>query len=1083
MVSRELNGTARWVGNTPALHPPLALAVIIERATAERLDTVLKQLRPELASYVVYLLPDGTENPAPPELRITPSELPAVYASNGQSVQRGQVTVLPHGVPWKLEGGRLLTTGDEGARAAPMRSLLRSAAREHGPNLVVVVLTDLDRESSAGLRAVSESGGAILAAEDVPLDSGADVPLNVQRLPRTRILSLSALASTLGRVNPSPPNDSVPNVVQRWLLETYAPACVVIDRKLDIVYFHGDTTRYLRPAPGVPTVSLLAIARPELRLDLHACVLQALAEGRTVVRDARVDAGRRVRLVARPLVELGRDSFHLIVFQEEGAAPARASRRQDPSPAGDPAMKQIELELKRAQEQLQLIATEFQSSTEDLRASNEELLSMNEELQSSNEELETTKEELSSSNEELETVNAELSSKLEELAQANSDVRNLLENTRIATLFLNNELRIMNFTPTTAELFALRNSDRGRPIEHIAQRFNYEHVQRDAKQVIDSLSPREAQVQSHGGRWFMMRILPYRSVTNVIEGVVVTFTDISELKKAELDVQRLSLAYEGQLRWLKALIDVVPVGIAYHEKRMRGVRLNNAAVQALSLPLESLTVGAEPLGFEAWAEGSIDPAHAPFQSAVSAESRTRDLEIELGSGESSRHLVLRSAPLVDASASIYGQVSAFVDITEIRRARELAMAREQQQAIIAELGLRALDHGDLASFLCEGLSTLCRAARADACDLMRLSESRDVLVSSCSAGFSRRDAQLTEVVAPESPAATALRRGDPILFQRSEGHEGWPEYLDEEGLESGVRVAITSENRQPFGLLGLYTRTPRQFSKHDLHFLRAGALVITSAIQRQLIEDARLREREAAAVRRAEEQLRRAERLASLGTFAAGIAHELNNPLNNISLAADYAERCSDVERRNRLLATIKSNAQRSGQIVESVLRFARDEVTERRALLPEPVIRRSIDLVRSEFKADRLTVKLKVAEQLPNICGNATELEQVFVNLLRNAVEAHHGHCHIEVEVAVKGPYLRIVVSDDGPGIAARDLPHVFDPFFSTRRKQGGTGLGLSITHRIVAAHGGAIRVATDRALGTAFEIELPLAPEGCES
>jgi two-component system, chemotaxis family, CheB/CheR fusion protein len=894
----------------------------------------------------------------------------------------------------------------------------------------------------------------------------------------------------LQRLPPFTMDTPLPSLIERVLLQTYAPACVVINEKLEIVYFLGKTNKYLQPPEGVPTVNLLQMARADLRTQLRACVHQAMSQHQTATREGveiKTDAGFvRVQLVVRPVSELGKDGLYLVLFQEEGgAAMARGEPDSDERGTVDPALEQLELELKRTQSQLQTVVEEFETSNEELKSSNEELLSMNEELQSSNEELETAKEELQSVNEELETVNSELKSKVDELAHANSDIRNLFENTHIAVLFLDNDLRINNFTPVTTELFRLIDTDRGRPIGHIAQRFHYEYFQRDVIDVIRQLRPQETHVQSLEGAWFIMRILPYRSLENVIEGAVVTFTDVSELKHAELEIQRLNAASERQLRWLKAITDVVPVGIAYAENGKPGVQLNPAAVQLLSLPEESLQADGESLPYLAWPKGDPDLRHAPLHYAITHASPARDTEIEIGSGGGLRHLVLNSAALVDASRAAYGRVSAFWDITEIKRAREQAMAREQQQALIAELGIAGLTDRNLDAFLMDGLRRLCQAAHGDMCEMMQVSSATLELKTLSRLGFRVPDTEVVERLTPNSPTHLALLRGEPVFFQRSsDGADGadWPNYFHTEGVQSGVRIAISCNGREPFGLLGIYSREQREFPKADLDFLRAVALVITSAVQRRLLEEGRLREREAAAVRRSEEQLRRAERLASLGTFAAGIAHELNNPLNNISLAADYAESSDDVERRNKLLEAIKANAQRCGRIVESVLRFARDEVTERWPVDINSVIRRSVDLMRAELGPDHLTMKLNLGNDLPSISGNAMELEQVFVNLLRNAVEAHPGHCHVEIQSLLAEPYLRVIISDDGPGIPESDLGRVFDPFFSTRRKQGGSGLGLSITHRIITGHGGLIQVGMEKGGGATFSIELPLDLKGSQ-
>ena len=900
-------------------------------------------------------------------------------------------------------------------------------------------------------------------------------PVSSKRRSETRRL--------LARAQALPSASKVAAHVERMLLQEYAPACVVINEQLTVVHSLGNTSDYLQSIEGPSTLDLLDLARHGLRTELQACVHQAATQQAIATRtgvELTVDGQmQRVDIVVKPLADAVEAGLYLVTFQEtDGAAARLRSAEVETNTSRDARIEQLELGLKRTRAQLHTVIEEFEASNEELKSSNEELLSMNEELQASNEELETAKEELQSVNEKLERVNAELESKVDELASANNDIRNLFESTRIATLFLDNELRVKNFTPATGQLFALAETGRGRPIEQVAQRFQHEHLERDVSEVIRTLQARETHVQSQEGRWYIMRILPYRSVENVIEGAVVTFSDISELKRAEHEIQRLSAAFERQLHWLKAVLDVVPVGIAYHDKGLPGVRINRTAAQVLQIPFESLQAAPDSLEYVVFPGADAAAEHAELQRTLITDVPVRDMEVEIRSGDGARHLVLNSAMLVDASSAAYGQVSAFLDITDIKRAREQAVAREQQQALIAELGLKALESVQLSEFLLDGLKTLCRVAHVDACDVMELADSGDKLRSVCRLGWNTTSTE--ELLTPDCAAFTAIHSGDPIFFRRTPQCSGWPEHLVEEGLESGVRILISRDGRQPFGLLGAYTRSGRPFSKSDRDFLRALALVITSAVQRQAIEEARLREREAIALRRSEEQLRRAERLASLGTFAAGIAHELNNPLNNISLAADYAEQSSDQERRDKLLTSIKDNAERCGQIVDSVLRFARNEVTQRWAVDANAIVRRSVDLVRAEFGADRLSIRLDLQEDLPNILANPTEIEQALVNLIRNAGQAHPGHCNVEIKSVLTYACVGLTVSDDGPGISAADLPRVFDPFFSTRRKQGGTGLGLSVTHRIVTSHGGRIRIGTAEGGGAQFAIELPLALEG---
>jgi len=192
----------------------------------------------------------------------------------------------------------------------------------------------------------------------------------------------------------------------------------------------------------------------------------------------------------------------------------------------------LEQELRTKEEYLQSTLEEMETANEELKSTNEEMQSVNEELQSTNEELETSKEELQSVNEELATVNAELQNKVAALSRANNDMNNLLAGTGVATLFVDNDLNIVRFTPGTTELINLIHSDIGRPVAHIVSNLlDYTHLVEDVQAVLDDLVPRQAEVTTLAGTWFQMRIRPYRTLENVIEGAVITFIDITERRE------------------------------------------------------------------------------------------------------------------------------------------------------------------------------------------------------------------------------------------------------------------------------------------------------------------------------------------------------------------------------------------------------------------------------------------------------------------------------------------------------------------------------------------------------------------------
>jgi two-component system, chemotaxis family, CheB/CheR fusion protein len=336
------------------------------------------------------------------------------------------------------------------------------------------------------------------------------------------------------------------------LLESYAPACVVANEWGDIVYFSPRTGRYLEAPPGTPRVNAIDMARKGLRLDVRTALHKAVNSRVPVVHENvafELDGQtQRVSVVVRPLPEVGDDpGLFMIVFQEVMTA-AEGHAEVEPGLAihDDPIVRRLEADLRSTKDHLQATLEELESSNEELVSSNEELLSMNEELQSANEELQTSKEELQSVNEELETVNAELKKKVEELDRANGDLQNLFQSTRIATVFVDRELRIHGFTPAAADVLRLIDGDVGRSIADVPLRFRDLDLARDSREVLRSLALRERQVRlEDGSAWFLLRMLPYRTVEDVIDGIVLTFLDITELKAAEEERSKLAAIVES----------------------------------------------------------------------------------------------------------------------------------------------------------------------------------------------------------------------------------------------------------------------------------------------------------------------------------------------------------------------------------------------------------------------------------------------------------------------------------------------------------------------------------------------------------
>ncbi|HUS75897.1 MAG TPA: chemotaxis protein CheB [Methanothrix sp.] len=333
---------------------------------------------------------------------------------------------------------------------------------------------------------------------------------------------------------------SLTTIAQNQLLEMYAPPAVIITEDGDIVYFHGRTGKYLEPSPGKANLNIFAMAREGLRYTVISLLRTAAAEKRKVASEnvamPTEDGTLYVRLTVQPISKQpGRADIFLVVFED--VPQPKPPQIQPQKPCGislqDNRFEELERELAETRVELQRAAEEKQSSQEEMTSMNEELQSTNEELQSTNEELTTSKEELQSLNEELLTVNAELQAKIEAFTQSHDDMRNLLRTTKIPMLFLDSSLRVRRFTDAMKPIISLISNDIGRSITDLNVNLLDEYLVNDVRDVLDTLQFKERQVETTDGRWFQMRIMPYRTSENRINGVAVTFNDISAIKVLE----------------------------------------------------------------------------------------------------------------------------------------------------------------------------------------------------------------------------------------------------------------------------------------------------------------------------------------------------------------------------------------------------------------------------------------------------------------------------------------------------------------------------------------------------------------------
>ncbi len=343
---------------------------------------------------------------------------------------------------------------------------------------------------------------------------------------------------------PGAPTPPLRELTERALLQHYSPTGALVNEHGDILYLQGRTGRYLEPAPGEADLNILKMAREGLRRGLTTALHRAVAHGRPV-RDLGLQlktngdcaaVGLTIVPVAAAPEGLSEPRRFLVILEEGPAtAPAPAAIDGAEHRAGtDARIAALQQELRAKEDYLQTTNEELETANEELTASNEEMQSINEELQSTNEELETSKEELQSVNEELATVNTELQAKVAALSRANNDMNNLLAATDIGTIFVDDELRIQRFTPAATRAVNLILSDVGRPLGHLVTNLvGYDRLVADVQAVLDDLAPREVEVQTREGVWYLLSIRPYRTLENVVEGAVIAFSDITTVKRAQ----------------------------------------------------------------------------------------------------------------------------------------------------------------------------------------------------------------------------------------------------------------------------------------------------------------------------------------------------------------------------------------------------------------------------------------------------------------------------------------------------------------------------------------------------------------------
>lgn len=442
------------------------------------------------------------------------------------------------------------------------------------------------------------------------------------------------------------------------LLELMAPPSVLVNAEYDILHLSPDAGKFLVFAGGSATTNLLSVAQPTFRLELRAALFRALQSGEETLADglpARIEGQERlVDVRVRPLREPGQSEetppFLLVVFEERADESVVVAERREK----DDVAHRLNLELNQMKAVLRQTVEQYEAATEELKASNEELQAVNEELRSAGEELESSREEMQSGNEELQTLNTQMKLKFEQLSQSNGDLSNLISSTDLATVFLDRDLCVKRYTPRALELFRLEPTDLGRSLSDIRNRLEVkdEAFIEDAERVLDHLTTIEREIETRDGRFYLLRVSPYRTQDNRIGGVVLAFVDISLRKQAE---EELRESHNRNREILESISD------AFYavDDDFRFTYLNRRAEELWGRPRETL------IGKNLWAEFPAAVGSATYEMHLKVMRERVPVQIETLSPVLNRWIDVSIYPNALGGVSCY-----FRDVSERKRSEE-----------------------------------------------------------------------------------------------------------------------------------------------------------------------------------------------------------------------------------------------------------------------------------------------------------------------------------------------------------------------------------------------------------------------------
>jgi two-component system CheB/CheR fusion protein len=833
---------------------------------------------------------------------------------------------------------------------------------------------------------------------------------------------------------------TIGQITNKALLDRYTPPAVTVDRNHRIVFFHGDTSPYLSQPSGEPTHDLLAMTCEGLRGTVHTAMSKAALQGEiATARDGVIETAggpRRIQVTVAPLENRAAPGYFLVTFEERAEEPQESAVSALNLDGGG----QLEGEVRRLRSELQATVETLQAANEEMKASTEEATSINEELQSTNEELETSQEELQSLNEELTTVNAQLQSKMEEQEATSNDLTSLLSSTDIAVIFLDTRFRIRRFTPAVKDLLELIPSDVGRPVSDLRKKFADPSLLEDARAVLDTLIPVEREISSESGRFYVRRVLPYRTSDYRIEGVVLTFVDITDRKRAEEEVEL------GQ-RLFKRMVEASPDRVFIYD-------VEAARTTFVSGPSSDVT-GSAGVDLEGVSDLTITRMVHPSDAPQVAEHMQGLRDLPDGRVyEFDYRSLLRDGGhrCIHARSTVFargddGRVREVImvlhDVTERRRAEEDLRASEERFRLLIEgakdFAMLMMDPGGRIMSWNAGAERVLGFSAADA-----IGESSALIFTPEDRAAGVPERELEE-------ARETGRAIDERWHVRKAGERFWG---------SGVTTAL----RELGGALRGFVKVLRDETPHR---------------QAELERDALL-EREQAARRDMEAAMRVRDQ------FIATISHELRTPLSAILLWTKLLRRGTlGLDRLEEGLAVIERSAEAQRQLVDDLLDTSRIKSGKLRLEMLDTdltsLTQAAMATIAPTAVVKGVELEADLGDGVGAVWADPDRLRQVIWNLLANAVKFTPAGGRVRVELKRLDAEVELRVIDTGQGFDPGLADQIFAPFIqadsASTRVHGGLGLGLAISKELVELHGGKISAeSAGQDQGATFIVRLPL-------